>query len=166
MADTRKIVIEIQNISKNEATQQVEPAQPQQQGNGTASDNSEAKTLGKSVILNQALHQAKSMIVNTVRRDANRYFSLGEDYLAETTYNNIETAISKGVGLATAIGGGAMVGGPIGAIIGAGAWGYSEAISYRDRMSGYYQNLNASRIQSGFESKRAGLTDGSRGTEN
>lgn len=174
MADTRKITIEI--IQKSEGEDTPTPT-PDNTGSNTTEKkktDSEGKTLLKSVILNQGYNTAKQMVIQSVEASVNRYMTLTEDYMAQNTYNKVKTSISKAVSAGSAIIGGAVSGGqvagPAGAAVGAiiGTIGYasSEFISYQSRMSSYNSSLNASNISIDYARRRAGLTDGSRGTEN
>lgn len=171
MADTRKITIEI--ITSDANTGQTNAISTQDTSE-VQSAKSEGKTLLKSVILNQSYQTAKKLVIQTVDAGLNRYLTLSEDYLAQNTINNVKTIINKvssaGSTIMGGITSGATVGGPVGAIVGgvisAVGWGASEYISYQSRMSGYYANLNASNIETSYAQKRAGYTNGSRGTEN
>ena len=179
-ADTKKITIEIVGggAETGEGT-----AQGQEDSGSNLKDSLskllhpistiENSVLGKTVILNQAYQSVKQTTLNALDMSINRYFSLKEDYLAETTYNNVKTSISKVTGLAASAINGAMMGsslGPAGsiagAVIGATAFGVNEFLGYQTRYSNYYKNLNEANFQTGFGQMRAGLVNGSRGTEN
>lgn len=181
MADEKKIIIEILD-SSNSREKQNGTSDEETQEDGLSKTlnkifhpirNVETATFGKNVILMQAYQQAKQQTIRTVEFYANRYFSLKEDYLSETTYSNAKTAISKVTGFAGAIGAGAIAGaklGPAGAILGGivGATGYgiNEYISSVQTRQGYYQRLNAINYETNFAQFRAGLVDNSKGTEN
>lgn len=171
MADTRKITIEIitsdantgqVNVVNNYSTTEVNSAK------------GEGKTLLKSVILNQSYQTAKKLTIQTVEANINHYLTLSEDYIAQNTVNNVKTVINKVTSAGSTIMGGvtsgATVGGFAGAIVGGViatvGYGVSEYISYQSRMSGYYASLNASNIETNYAQRRAGYTNGSRGTEN
>lgn len=168
MAETRKITIEI--IQKNEQEQPEKPEDDKEQKKAS----SEGKTLLKSVILNQGYQTAKKLVIQSVEASVDRYLTLTEDYMAQNTYNMVKTSISKMTNAGSTIIGGAIAGAKVGGVAGAVAgvvigtigWGVSEYISYQSRMSGYYRSLNASNIEMNYARKRAGLVDGSRGTEN
>lgn len=168
MAETRKITIEI--IQKNEQEQPEKPEDDKEQKKAS----SEGKTLLKSVILNQGYQTAKKLVIQSVEESVDRYLTLTEDYMAQNTYNMVKTSISKMTSAGSTIIGGALAGAKVGGVYGAVAgivigtigWGVSEYISYQSRMSGYYRSLNASNIEINYSRKRAGLVDGSRGTEN
>lgn len=176
--DERKIVIEVvgKSVVEEETTSIVK---------GSGDVNVDLKTLlhpirsvenavlGKSVLLNQAYQEGKKLVIQAVQTSVNQYFSLSENYFAETSWNNAMTTISKATSFGSSVVGGAIagsVGGVYGAIAGgvvAGvSWGVSELISGRNRMSSYYANLNATRINTEFMQRRAGLYDNNRGTEN
>lgn len=169
MADTRKITIEL--IQKTEGDET--PKTPDEDKDKKKSD-SEGKTLLKSIILNQGYKVAKKMVIQSVEASVNRYLTLTEDYMAQDTYNMVKTSIDKATTAGTAIIGGAVTGAKVGGAVGAGVgavigtigFGVSEVISYQSRMSGYFRALNASNIEMNYARKRAGLMDGSKGTEN
>ncbi len=169
MADTRKITIEI--IQKNEGDDT--PKIPDEDKDKKKSD-SEGKTLLKSVILNQGYKVAKKLVIQGVESSMNRYLTLSEDYMAQNVYNAVKVSIDKATTAGTAIIGGGLAGAKVagvpgaiaGIVIGSVGFGVSEFLSYQSRMSGYYRTLNASNIEMSFARKRAGLMDGSKGTEN
>ena len=180
MADTRKVTIEIIGKSTDTGNNQAEkPVDANGQLNKDLTalmhpiKTLESKLLGKSVLINQAYQQAKNSIINAVDWAHNRYFSLKENYLGQTTYNNIMTSIHKVSNFGTSTIGGAIVGaelGPAGAVtgavIGAVGWGVNEFMSYQQKMSTAYQSLNASNYSTNFAQVRSGLINGGRGTEN
>lgn len=169
MADTRKITIEI--IQKAEGDDI--PKTPDEDKDKKKSDN-EGKALLKSFILNQGYKVAKKMVIQSVEASVNRYLTLTEDYMAQNTYNMVKISIDKANAAGTTIIGGAITGAIVGGFIGAGVGavigtvglGVSEFINYQSRMSGYFRALNASNIEMNYARKRAGLMDGSKGTEN
>ena len=129
----------------------------------------EAKALVK-----MGAEKVGNIVMQTAQVSLNRYFSMSENYMAETDYQNAMTLINKGKSLyssltTSALAGGA-VGGPfgvaVGAIIGATSWAANEYVNYQQRMSNYYQNLNATRYQTEFDRTRMGLTNEGKGTEN
>lgn len=169
MADTRKITIEIIQKTEGDDT----PKTPDNDKDKKKTD-SEGKTLLKSVILNQGYSVAKKLVIQGVESSMNRYLTLSEDYMAQNTYNAVKTSINKLSSAGSAILGGAVAGakaaGPFGAVagivIGTVGYGVSEFLSYQSRMSSYFRALNASNAEMNFARKRAGLIDGSKGTEN
>lgn len=170
MADIRMVRIAI-DLTENNG----QPAQPQQteleDSNGKTK---EGKTLLKSVILNQGFQTAKRLVIQSVETNLNRQFALNEDYMGETTFNNAKNVISKvasyGSSIISSTIYGASVGGVVGAVIGAGissvGIGVSEFISVQGKMSQTFRSLNASNIETQYARARAGLIDGSNGTEN
>ena len=117
MESDRRIVIEILSSNGNSLGQQQNNSSNEKE-NGSSLQGMLQKifhpirtledvTVGKNIIAMQAYQQAKQTIIRTVDYYHNRYFSLKEDYLSETTYNNTKTAISKVTGFFTAVGGGA-----------------------------------------------------------
>lgn len=180
MEDTRKIVVEIVNREEIESKQQTNKKEDSGEVEVNLSfllhpiKNTQTALLGKSVFVNQAFDLAKNSIGQAITLSANRYFNMKEDYLTENMFNSAKTTINKVANFGTSIisGGiaGSSVGGPIGAVIGASisavSFGITEVLNYQARISSYYQSLNASNYQIGFMRTRAGLTNGSKGTEN
>ena len=125
------------------------------------------------LILNYAYNNAKSVIFSSVSATLQREFSLSENYIAQQTYANASRAIGAVESFAGSVISGALVGakfGPFGALAGSIISGTVNVVSQynanQNRLSSYYQSLNASNYQSDFSQVRAGLIDGSRGTEN
>lgn len=173
MADTRKITIEIVQRDEGSATPQPTQVQVDSNNESQTKASSEGKLLLKSVILNQGYNTAKRLVIQGVEANINNYFSLTEDYMAENTYTMIKSSISKITSAGSAVLSGAMAGsvaGPvgagIGAVIGAVGFGVSEFFGFQTRMSGYYRALNSSAIEKDYFSRRAGLVDDGKGTEN
>ena len=133
----------------------------------------EDASVGKNIISMQAYQQAKQQIINTVDYYHNRYFSLKEDYLSETTYNNAKAAIGKAASVLGIVGAGAIAGaklGPLGsvagAIIGGAGFVVNEQIQKQKVYSQYYQQLNTLSYETSFARERAGLVNDSKGTDN
>ena len=175
MADTRKIVVEINTKSQTVGANQQSVNQVTSKREREVADNTGEGSLimAKSVLLNQAINVAKKSIERAVTTSIDRYLTLTEDYMAENTYQNTIMAINKATSFAGSVYVGAKVGavgGAVGSLVGAGigavGWGVNEVISYQSRMSGYYRQINASNITRAYYSKRAGLIDGGRGTDN
>ena len=126
------------------------------------------KQIGKKAF-NTAYQIISSGVENTLQRE----YTLTENYMSQTVYANAKNTISMvkdlGHSMVAAVKLGSL-GGPVGiaASVGitAAAWTFSHVLSYQNRMSSYYQSLNASNYQSDFSQIRAGLIDGGRGTEN
>ena len=117
--------------------------------------------------------EALAMLTNAAEQSLQRHFTLTENYMSQNIYSNAKKTISLVTQGATSIASMAKIGGvfgPVGAvggaIVGAVSFGVNTFIDYQTRMSSYYQSLNAGNYQSDFSQVRAGLVDGSRGTEN
>lgn len=137
----------------------------------------EEKTKGQktatNVLFMYAFNNAKNAIKNVVNASLDRYFALTEDYMNESLVNNIKTTISQIASGGVSILAGAKlgaIGGPVGmvvgATIGAVAWGGSQIFSLQNKYSAYNRQINENNINVGFARVRAGLVDGSKGTEN
>lgn len=127
------------------------------------------------------IKKAGAVLNSSVSYATNRYFSLKEDYLSENVYNNIKSGVTKGLGMASSLISGAAEGakigsvfGPVGTAVGAvlgasvGGFGYglNQYVQYQQKMSGYYQQLNATNAQTQFQAKRLGLSNEGQNTLN
>jgi hypothetical protein len=110
-------------------------------------------------------NQLVSQISNAASYATNRYLTLHEEYMGQQQLSNIKTTINKAQSLGSSVATGAAVGGWVGAIGGAVSWGISQHFEYQQRMSSYYQQLNATNFQTEFSASKLGL-NGSSGTEN
>ena len=172
MSDLRMIRISLETTENGTPVQPSEPkAEDMQDGKGKTS---ETATIFKSLIIGKGFSTAKNLIIQGVDVGLNRQFSINEDYMGETTYQNAKNIIGKVRSIASSIGGGTMAGAQIGglwgAVIGFGVStigvGVSETLSVQGKMSQTFRSLNASNIEVNYARARAGLTDGSMGTEN
>lgn len=144
------------------------------QQRGTSKDN------GGKAVASHALHAgaealdvAWQLVKQSSNLNYNRYITLQEDYITNQAINNAMDSINRakqaGSSILSGAASGAATGGVVGAIIGgiAGAikFGNSQYVEYQQRMSSYYQQLNATNFQTNFDASRLGLI-GSSGTEN
>lgn len=172
MAETRKITIEILNTQVEKKDEEASNQQEVNDNKGKLQKllhpikTVEKAIFGKNVFLNQAYQKSKELVVKTLNASANQYFSLSEDYFAETAYKNISTGIGKATSLGSTVVSGAIVGGVGGAIVSGVVWVAGEFIQNQATLSSYHQSLNAANYQSGFSRTRSGLVDNGRGTEN
>lgn len=172
MALGKTITIEIidNNIDREEST----PAQEEQKKEPGAKKKSTKKEKSSvSVIGMYAFNNVKNELVSTVTSTLNRQITLNENYLAQNNLNIAKKSVSLVSGLASSVyigGKVGVIGGPvgmtIGAAVGAATWGMSQYISYQNRMSSYYQQLNSNNFNTEFSQVRAGLINNGRGTEN
>ena len=158
--ETRKVTIEIVTTESKPNPIKPKPTEEDGEIKRTEFDNL------KSVLINQAYNQAKSLVSQAVNSSLNRYYNMKEDYMLENNINSIRTAINKTSSFATTIVGGAMVGGAVGGVIAGVGWLGSEAISYSNRWKDTYAQINATNYNKTFTKDRLGLTDGGKGTEN
>lgn len=186
MADDRKIVIELKNVSTGVSAAK--------KTNQVAEDNNEEltqtlrslfhpiktleqQTVSRNVIVNQAVHQGIQLVKQTSMSAVNyaitKYFTLNENYKAEVDFSNAMTGINKVTSFAGAIGAGAIsgsvLGGAPGAIVGglAGAlsWSVSEVFGSAQRRLQQEITISTNNFQSQFQQTRLGLTEG-RGVTN
>lgn len=128
------------------------------------------------------IKKAGAVLNSSVSYATNRYFSLKEDYLSENVYNNIKSGVTKGLGMANSLisgaatgakagsmilpGVGTAVGAVLGAAVGGFGYGANQYVQYQQKMSGYYQQLNATNAQTQFQAKRLGLSNEGQNTLN
>ena len=128
------------------------------------------------------IKKAGAVLSSSVSYATNRYFSLKEDYLSENVYNNIKSGVTKGLGMAGSLisgaatgakagsmilpGVGTAVGAVLGAAVGGFGYGLNQYVQYQQKMSGYYQQLNATNAQTQFQAKRLGLSNEGQNTLN
>lgn len=170
-SDERKIVIEIKNGKDEKVQHQKSPAKRVL----TTKEQLKNDTLQITKALGYyALGNAKNLLMNGIELSLNRYYKMSENYLFENEVNNVKTGIGKAISLATAVYAGAKigtianpgVGSLIGGTIGAVTYAFSETMSYQSKLSGYYTALNATKLQTEWGARRAGLYDDGRGTDN
>lgn len=177
MADNRKITIEI--LSSEGDSSQTKEQKPENDVKKALNKimhplkNSSLSDKASFVVVVYALEQARKMLVQGADYMFGRYYSLTEDYIGQTNYQNIKTAYGKVTGGVSSIFGGALVGslaGPVGAVagavIGAFSWGVGEHTQNQSILSNYYQDLNSTNLNTQYNRTRAGLINEGRGTEN
>ncbi|WP_281512132.1 hypothetical protein [Mammaliicoccus vitulinus] len=183
MADSRKIIIEIVgNGSTSSSYNKSSVLSDKDNGQESRYDISdflhpiktfESKVLSKFLLANYTINNSVNLIKRAATQTIDRYFSLSEDYLNESVYNNAMTALSNVGSVVSSVASGIQigsVGGAPGMIIGAAIGLTSSLVSldlqYKSRLSSYYTQLNATNIQTKFTAARMGLLDGGRNTEN
>ena len=193
--DTRTIKIEITNIQANKSGMQISQKKrssiEESQNDIDRSYKSEVssalnevihpisstmKDFAGSSVRKQAIatlaQQAMNIIEQSIEYGVTRHLNLTEDYIAQNNYNKIKSIYSLTKGAASAVASGISMGaafGPAGLAagmtIGLANWGINTTIQQSQRYSEYYQQLNATNFNTQYNQKRAGLYDGSRGTE-
>lgn len=173
MALGKTITIEIidDNIDRTDEStpaQQAQNKEPKAKKKSTKKEKSSVNVIGM-----YAFNNVKNELVSTVTSTLNRQITLNENYLAQNNLNVAKKSLSLVSSLASSIYAGGKVGaigGPVGSAIGAAiaatTWGMSQYISYQNRMSSYYQQLNSNNFNTEFSQVRAGLINNGRGTEN
>lgn len=168
MANEKRIIVEIRSVTEKSEQHQEGSVEEVKKNNKEENKKNDAAALmamtGRKLV---------DTIVNSAEVSLNRYFSMSENYMAETDYKNTMNVINKSTSFAGSVLLGAKAGaalGPYGAAVGsfvmAASWLGNEAINYRQRMSNYYQNLNATNYQTEFDRTRLGLSNEGKGTEN
>lgn len=121
----------------------------------------------------QLVSETAKIATQSANMAINRYCTLQEDYMTSQAISNVRTTVDKAKGFGGSILSGAAAGlgaGPVGvvagAVIGAASYGANQYYEYQQRMSGYYQKLNATNFETNFNASRLGLINNGRGTEN
>lgn len=163
--ETRKIVIEIVN---KEATTKSQKIIDKVQKTDTSETIETVKegTLVSSVVVNQAFTQVKGLVKNAAFYYINKNFTLKENYLMQRNVDNALTSINKVASFGVSVAGGFLLGNIAGAAVAAVGWAANEAFTAFKRQDQAMMGLNTTNIQTSFQQTRAGLTNGSRGTEN
>ena len=188
MADTRKIVIEIvtkgggdstskkENLT-NKPTPKEEDPNKMLAGNLQAifhpMDTWQAEQTDKMQWGLSLARQGFSLAYNTALMEANRSFSLKEDYISQNKMAMFTQSVdlTKNILGSTASGAiaGARVGGVWGAVIGAAIGGgmslFNAAKTAAQTRETYQLQLNATNKQTTIGERRASLVNGGKGTE-
>lgn len=163
--ETRKIVIEI--VSKDATTKSQKIIDKVQKTDTTETiETVKEGTLVSSVVVNQAFNQVKGLVKNASLYYMNKHFTLKENYLMQRNVDNALTSINKVVSFGTTVAGGFALGNWVGAAVAAVGWAANEAFTIFKRQDQTMMGLNTTNIQTAFQQTRAGLSDGSRGTQN
>lgn len=163
--ETRKIVIEI--VSKDTSTKSQKIIDKVQKTDTTETiETVKEGTLVSSLVVNQAFTQVKGLVKNAAFYYMNKNFTLKENYLMQRNVDNALTSINKVVSFGTSVVGGFLLGNVAGAAVAAVGWAANEAFTSFKRQDQTMMGLNTTNIQTAFQQTRAGLSDGSRGTQN
>lgn len=174
MADERKIVIELTANGSN-GVHQKEDNQESDAGKDLKKFLKVAQhpikaledaTLGKNVLAHYTLRQAWNLTKNSAMFYIGRGFNLSENYKGEQDLQNTINVLNQFTNGAQTIIGGAMMGGPVGAIIGAGVWIGGQVLNAIKKYDAQERMLVTMNIQSSFQQTRLGLIDNGRGTQN
>lgn len=162
MASNGTITIRIIN-------EEAQPETPQGDATGTKearkSQRSDLQTAAITSVIQKAAHSVKEMGASQIRFQVNRYFEITDDYLGQQSLNICLGIARKVESAAMSIAGGALVAGPVGAIImGAVELGKTGLDIYQNYSQ---QNLQLRKMdaQLDYSRQRAGysLTAGSQG---
>lgn len=116
-----EVIVYIKNQTTSGNGTAINPKTGQEQEPEEETGASERSTLA-SVMINQAYEYAKSIVVNEVTYEVNKYFDLSDDYESKRDLNIALGVAKKVVGVGVATASGAKIGakfGPVGAVIGA-----------------------------------------------
>ena len=121
----------------------------------------------------EALKDSIDLVETSINYSLNRYYRMSEDYISQNYLSNISANINRAKSFASSSLSGALAGahfGTAGAIAGAIVGGttnvLNQAIQYNNLVANFNASMNASRIETSFRARRAGLYDGGKGTEN
>ncbi len=121
----------------------------------------------------ESVKNASDLLGTAVPLEINRYFKLSEDYKSQNYLTNVMSNISKAKSFAGAAVSGMMTGaaaGPVGAVVGAvvgvGVNVATQAIRWNNTVANFNASMNATRVETNYRAKRAGLYNGGKGTEN
>ena len=163
--ETRKIVIEI--VSKEATTKSQKIIDKVQKTETTETiETIKEGTLVSSLVVNQAFTQVKGLVKNAALYYMNKHFTLKENYLMQRNVDNALTTINKVASFGTSVAGGFLLGRGTGAAVAAVGWVANEAFTAFKRQDQTMMGLNTTNIQTAFQRTRAGLSNGSRGTQN
>lgn len=174
MASSKKIVVEVVGRDMEYASngggtsKQITDEDGQINLNSLLSPtkSSEKQILAKNIIVNKAIDDASSLIINGVRYAMSRRYTLSEDYIAQQEMSNTNILIDKIGSLGQAIIAGASIGGPIGAIVAGITWTATQSMEIAQRFDQAYLQVNEQNYESSFQRTRLGLNDNGRGTQN
>lgn len=123
--------------------------------------------------IKEATKNAISVAETGIQLTLNRYFKLSEDYKSQNYLNNVMSNVNRAKGFASSTISGAVAGakfGPVGAVFGALISGTAnigkQLIEWDNTLKNFYSSMNATRVETSFRARRAGLYDGGKGTEN
>lgn len=112
-------------------------------------------------------------VSNDISLSVNRYFRLSEDYKNQNNLTNITSNINRAKSFGMSTLGTAMVGAKLGvggavfgAIIGAASNIWTQRSQWNNTVANFNASMNATKVETEFRAKRAGLYDGGKGTEN
>ena len=167
--DEKKIVIEVKMKNeggKNPVIPSPSPVPDENPPTATIKSEDNSSNALTTILLHQFLTQAKNSIKNFATYEFGKYFQLSENYMAEQDMQNALTAINKVSSFATATVGGAILGGPVGAVIGGVGWAANEGFQMYQKAEQNQIQLNQTNYETAFSRTRAGLYDNGRGTLN
>ena len=139
-------------------------------------NKSDGKKKDKDLELARELtNKGFDFVIDNSKRYFERYTTLHEDYLAKNGYDIVEKTLRQGKSLYNSFNMGKQIakkydlkGSKKGMIMFGSATGFllNAYMQNQSRLSGMYQQLNATNMQTGLDASRAGLINGGRGTEN
>jgi len=116
--------------------------------------------------VNQAFTQVKGLVKNAALYYMNKHFTLKENYLMQRNVDNALTTINKVVSFWDIGCWWIHARNVPGAAVAAVGWVANEAFTVFKRQDQTMMGLNTTNIQTAYQRTRAGLSNGSRGTQN
>lgn len=128
----------------------------------------------ETYLIKESADNALQLVTEATSLTLGRYFKLSEDYKNQNNLNNVMSNINKVKSFSGSILSGAAMGNAIvpgaGAVVGAVIGGATnvakQVIEWEDKKANFASSMNATRVETSFRAKRAGLYDGGKGTEN
>lgn len=119
MAETRSVDVNIVVMEKpydggGDITPTIPKVKSPEQSKGTDNTLLSSST---AVLLHEAYNYAKQEVLQVASYETNKYFNLHDDYIGQRNLTIAKNVISKGMGMATTIASGFMMGGAIGGAI-------------------------------------------------
>lgn len=116
--------------------------------------------------LSMAASLASAQIIEQAKYQANKYVRLSENYMFENTINFAESTIKNVMSIGGAIVGGAMVAGPLGAVVGGSFALLRSVVKMGETWEQQQIAINESNYSQNFSATRLGLEDNSKNTLN
>ena len=117
-------------------------------------------------LLGMAGTAALSTVITRGMYQVNKYLNLSENYLMENTVNAAEGIVNSVIGLAGSVAVGAMVAGPIGAVLTGSFYVLNHALKMGETQEQQRIALNTMNYNRDFSATRLGLIDDSKNTLN
>lgn len=109
---------------------------------------------------------AATQFIEQAKYQSNKYIRLSENYMFENTLNFAESTIKGVIGIGASAAAGAMVGGPIGAVLGGGFGILRQVVKMNETWEQQQISINENNYNRLFSATRLGLDNNSKNTLN